>query len=148
MNLYNGEILDYKYSNKNDNNLVIPVVSNIANNSLLHSDQGVQFTSYEYTRILKEKNVTISMSHVGECYDNARIESFFGHFKDDLRLFYKPTNTEEMTKAIDNMIYYYNNERIVTKLKMSPVEYRTLINLYKFLDKPKNVLVKSLFYLT
>ncbi len=55
MNLYNGEILDYKYSNKNDNNLVIPVVSNIANNSLLHPDQGVQFTSYEYTRILKEK---------------------------------------------------------------------------------------------
>ncbi len=65
------------------------------------------------------------MSHVGECYDNVRIESFFGHFKDDLSLFYKPTNIEEMTKAIDNMIYYYNSKRIVTKLKISPVEYRT-----------------------
>ncbi len=36
MDLYNGEIVDYKYSNKNDNNLVIPVISNIANNILLY----------------------------------------------------------------------------------------------------------------
>ncbi len=129
MDLYNGEIVKYKYSNRNDNDLLIPTVKEINNNSLIHSDQGFQFTSYEYTRVLREKNVTISMSHVDECYDNARIESFFGHFKDELKAFYQPNNSIEMQEAINKTIYYYNNQRINLKLKMSPVQYRTQMNI-------------------
>ncbi len=125
MDLYNGEIVSYNYSNSNNNDLVISKIKDLPNNTLIHSDQGIQFTSLDYSRILSEKNIIISMSHVGECYDNARIESFFGHFKDDLKLFHEYSNTTELQKAINETMYYYNNERIHTKLKMSPVQYRT-----------------------
>lgn len=125
MDLYNAEIVGYNYSNSNNNALVLDIFDCVPSNSLIHSDQGVQFTSIEYTRILQERNITISMSHVGECYDNARMESFFGHFKDDLSKFCTYSNSEELREAIDWTISYYNNRRIHTTLKMSPVEYRT-----------------------
>jgi putative transposase len=48
---------------------------------LHHSDRGSQYTSIEYLRLLREKGVTISMSGVGNCYDNAMMESFWGTLK-------------------------------------------------------------------
>lgn len=57
--------------------------------------------------------------------DNGAMENFFGRLK--VEMFYgekfESVNTfiEELKKYID----YYNNERIVSKLKMSPVQFRT-----------------------
>jgi putative transposase len=48
---------------------------------ILHSDRGTQFTSYEYQQFLKDHNITLSMSDVGRCGDNAPAESFFGMLK-------------------------------------------------------------------
>lgn len=48
---------------------------------ILHSDRGTQFTSYEYQQFLKDHNITLSMSDVGHCGDNAPAESFFGMLK-------------------------------------------------------------------
>lgn len=46
-----------------------------------HSDQGSQYTSREYTALLVTHKIHSSMSDVGNCYDNAPIESFFATLK-------------------------------------------------------------------
>ena len=91
---------------------------------ILHSDQGFHYTNPEYQKILKDNKIIQSMSRKGNCIDNAPMESFFGHFKDEVD--YKNCKTfEELVEKIDEYIYYYNNKRYQwNKLKMAPVEYR------------------------
>jgi len=64
------------------------------------------------------------MSRKGNCIDNAPVESFFGHLKDDVD--YKSCRTfEELQLLIENYIDHYNNRRAQWDLKkMTPVEYR------------------------
>jgi putative transposase len=90
---------------------------------MLHSDQGSQFTSLLYRKIAEQKNITLSMSRVGNCYDNAAKESFFGHFKEEFYIYYNPQSQEELYQNITEFIYYYNNERIQIRFKMSPMQY-------------------------
>ena len=65
-----------------------------------------------------------SMSDKGSCIDNAPIESFFGHMKDELD--YKSCATfKELLLAIEEYMRYYNYERKQwTRKKMAPIEYR------------------------
>ncbi len=51
---------------------------------IMHSDQGFHYTNPIFRRKLKDLKITQSMSRKGNCLDNAPIESFFGHFKDEL----------------------------------------------------------------
>lgn len=46
-----------------------------------HSDQGVQYASERYRRLLRERGITCSMSRCGNCWDDAPIESFFATLK-------------------------------------------------------------------
>ncbi len=73
--------------------------------------------------VCKYSSVSISMSHVGECYDKAQMESIFGQIKDDFYIFYNPKSEEELLKNINEYSNYYNNERIQIRLKMSSVMY-------------------------
>ncbi|WP_116892223.1 DDE-type integrase/transposase/recombinase [Bacillus thuringiensis] len=49
--------------------------------TLFHSDQGSPFTSYTVTDFCKQQQIQQSMSHKGNCWDNAVMESFFSIFK-------------------------------------------------------------------
>lgn len=91
---------------------------------LIHSDQGAHYTSPDYTQAIKELNMIQSMSRRGNCIDNAPIESFFGHLKDDVD--YKSCKTfAELQIMIKEYIEYYNNHRPQWDLKkMTPVQYR------------------------
>lgn len=93
-------------------------------NLTIHSDQGFHYTHPIFRMKLRKFGITQSMSRKGNCLDNAPIESFFGHLKDELD--YKDCKTfEELKDKIDEYIYYYNNERYQwSKNKMTPVEYR------------------------
>lgn len=51
---------------------------------LHHSDRGSQYTSQAYQQLLKSHRCQVSMSRVGNCYDNAPMESFFGTLKSEL----------------------------------------------------------------
>lgn len=128
VDLYNNEIKEYSVHYHNDNSLVKSVLDiiNLSGVEIMHSDQGAQFTSYMYTEELsKYEGLQISMSHVGDCYDNAQMESIFGHIKDDFYLFYNPQSEEELYDNLKQYVKYYNEKRIQIKLKMSPVQYRT-----------------------
>jgi transposase InsO family protein len=48
-----------------------------------HSDRGIQYASHEYTELLKQHEITISMSRKGNPYDNAACESFLKTLKHD-----------------------------------------------------------------
>ena len=124
-----GEMLAHNVSH----NLTMPIVLNTIeklsqnislDDVLIHSDQGFHYTNPEYQKLLKDNNVIQSMSRKGNCIDNAPMESFFGHFKDEVD--YKNCKTfAELVAKIDEYMYYYNNERYQwSKLKMAPVQYR------------------------
>jgi putative transposase len=91
---------------------------------MIHSDQGFHYTHPIYIQKLKEAKITQSMSRKGNCLDNAPIESFFGHFKDELD--YSGCDTfEELKKKVSEYIYDYNNKRYQWELgKRTPVQYR------------------------
>jgi transposase InsO family protein len=126
-----NEILAYEISD----NLKLELATNtiekltrkrfkLAENCFIHSDQGVHYTSPEFQNLLKSKGISQSMSRKGNCWDNAPMESFFGHMKDNIDL--KNCRTlEEVKKEIKKFINYYNNHRYQWGLKkMTPVEYR------------------------
>lgn len=52
--------------------------------TIIHSDQGAQYTSIKFISLLKDSQLRQSMSRRGCCWDNAPQESFYGHMKDEL----------------------------------------------------------------
>jgi putative transposase len=91
---------------------------------ILHSDQGFHYTHPLFQKRVKKLNITQSMSRKGNCWDNAPMESFFGHFKDEVD--YKECNSFiELKQMVDSYIEEYNNHRYQWGLKkMTPVQYR------------------------
>lgn len=91
---------------------------------MFHSDQGVHYTSKVFSTYLTYKNITQSMSRRGKCTDNGPMESFFGHFKDEVD-YSKVRSLEEMQKLVTEYVIYYNQQRGQwNRKKMSPVNYR------------------------
>ncbi len=98
-------------------------------NYTLHSDQGVHFTCNDYRKVLEDSNTIQSMSRRGNCLDNAPIESFFGHLKDEID--YKECRSvEELRGMLKDYVKYYNNERPQWDLKRkTPAEARVELGL-------------------
>lgn len=93
--------------------------------AIFHSDQDWQYQHTEYQRLLAEHNITQSMSRKDNCIDNGAMENFFSKLK--VEMFYSEhfKTVDEFISCLKDYIDYYNNERIISKLKMSPVQYRT-----------------------
>lgn len=93
-------------------------------NAMIHSDQGFHYTNPLYADAIQKLGMVQSMSRKGNCIDNAPIESFFGHLKDEVD--YKSCKTfEELYALFEEYMRYYNHERHQWKLKkMTPVAYR------------------------
>lgn len=96
----------------------------VTSKTMLHSDQGGHYTNPEYIKKVQGLKIKQSMSRKGNCIDNAPIESFFGHLKDDVD--YKKAKTfEELNNMISEYMDYYNNRRYQWEIKkMTPVQYR------------------------
>ena len=125
-----GEIVGWNTARHLQMNIVLDTLESLKKNVrslkniLIHSDQGVHYTNPEYINNIKEMEMIQSMSRKGSCIDNAPIESFFGHMKDDVN--YKKNKTfEELRLQVEEYVRYYNNERPQWgRKKMTPVEYR------------------------
>ena len=79
----------------------------------------------EFQRLLKECNITQSMSRKGNCLDNSVMENFFGRLKVEMYYSEKFEIVNAFIQKLHEYIKYHNNERISLKLKTSPVKYRT-----------------------
>ena len=77
---------------------------------ILHSDQGVQFTSWNFVNFCKDNNITQSMSKAGCPYDNAPMERFYNTFKSN---FYNVTSfsnvamMDEITMKIGTIMFAF-----------------------------------------
>jgi putative transposase len=127
------EILAYQLSTslemgivyKTLDKLVTSLDGNVHPEALLHSDQGFHYTHPEYRKRVKELGFTQSMSRKGNCLDNSPIESFFGHFKDEVDATTCKT-VAELRRKIEDYMEYYNSARYQWGLKkMTPEQFRS-----------------------
>ena len=131
IDLFNREVVAYTQSERPWFGMVQSMVEKAFTlrdgftNLVLHSDRGWQYLMPNYKKLLKQHNVTISMSRKGNCYDNAAAESFFATLKNEMFHGESFDSIEQLKSAIDDYIHYYNHERIRLPLGgLSPVEYR------------------------
>lgn len=121
-----GEIVAWHLSEHLTMELVLTMMERMKRfpGAMIHSDQGFHYTNPEYIETVNLRAMIQSMSRKANCIDNAPIESFFGHLKDDVD--YKNCVTfEQLRSLIENYIRYYNQERAQwDRNKMTPVEYR------------------------
>ena len=97
------------------------------NGLIMHSDQGWQYQHKYYQEELKKHGIIQSMSRKGNCYDNCIMETFFGRLKNEMYYGHEKEfkSFDDFSKAIQEYINYYNNERIQGKTKwMPPALYR------------------------
>ena len=95
-------------------------------NALLHhSDQGSQYTSEQFQKLLADHGVTCSMSRSGDCWDNAAMESFFSTLKIERtnRTAYR-NRDEAKADGFDYLERFYNLRRRHSTLDyVSPADY-------------------------
>lgn len=90
-----------------------------------HSDQGAQYTASSYLKLLRQHQITISMSRRGDCYDNAIVESCFATLKTELihRCSFL-TRQQACAEIFDYIEIFYNRQRRHSALHyLSPVDY-------------------------
>lgn len=132
---FTKQVLSYAISDNLKLDFVLLTVEQLIRNhrisldeeTIIHSDRGVHYTSYKFIEIVKDSNLRQSMSRRANCWDNAPQESFFGHMKDEIDVS-NCTDFCEVKDIIDDWIDYYNNERYQWDLaKLSPNEYYSYI---------------------
>lgn len=92
---------------------------------LHHSDQGSQYTSEQFQRLLQAHGITCSMSRQGDVWDNSAMESFFASLKKE-RVHRRTYSTRDEAKAdvFDYVERFYNPRRRHSTIGyVSPAEY-------------------------
>ncbi len=96
-----------------------------ASNLMHHSDRGSQYASQAYQDVLREHNITCSMSRKGNCWDNAMMESFFATLKKERvhREVYR-TRDSARQSIFEYIEMFYNRHRQHSALGyLSPMQY-------------------------
>ncbi|EID7216326.1 IS3 family transposase [Escherichia coli] len=132
LDLFNGEIVAWETACRPTEELVKRMLNKgleslaEGEKSLLHSDQGWHYRIKSYQSALADKGLVQSMSRKGNCLDNAVMENFFGHLKEEIYYRRDYRSVEELENAVNEYITYWNQKRIKLSLGgLSPVEYRT-----------------------
>ena len=96
--------------------------------TVLHSDHGSQYTSWAFGQRLRATGLLASMGTVGDCYDNAMMESFWGTMQLELLDTKEWSTRDELANAIFEWIEcWYNPKRRHSSIGMhSPVTFETL----------------------
>lgn len=128
--LYDNSIVAYKTDKEQSIKLVLDTIKaarrkeKITAELQLHSDQGFQYTSQAYFNLTQSYGITPSMSRRGNPYDNALAENFFSILKTECTHRVKFAGYDEARLIISEYINFYNNYRIQTKTKLTPLEKR------------------------
>jgi transposase InsO family protein len=97
---------------------------------LHHSDQGSQYTSDAYATLLNTALAQSSMSRVGNCYDNAVVESFFATLKTECVTAPFATRAQARTTIFEYLEVWYNRQRFHSSLGyLSPVDFEQQFSL-------------------
>ena len=106
--LFDGYIVAHHLSARNDVAMVTKTLKKarqkeMVTGTLLHSDQGHQYCSHAYYVLTKAYKLMPSMSRKANCWDNAPIESFFGHLKEEALRQYPILSFKETQQIIDEL---------------------------------------------
>ena len=121
IDLYDRKVVAYKISKRNDNKLVMDTLNEAiakrkdVHGLIIHSDQGFQYTSYEYKAICESNGITISMSRKGTPIDDSPIESWHALLKKETLYNNNITSLEEYIQLVEEWIEFYNTTRIKGK---------------------------------
>ncbi len=133
LDMFDGSIVSYNISTSPNFEQIKDMLTKafesnpILNGLIFHSDQGWQYQMKSYHKLLKDKGIIQSMSRKGNCMDNGIMECFFGKLKNEMFYGheYEFNTIDELVRAIEEYIDYYNNKRIRVKNKgLSPIVYR------------------------
>ena len=92
-----------------------------------HSDQGSQYTSHDFRALLSGVSCRPSNSSVGNCYDNAVIESFFSTLKTECAYYKFETRAEARLVIFEYIEVWYNRKRLHSSLGyLSPARFEQI----------------------
>lgn len=136
LDCFNGEIIALSMDNNMKKELCIQTVEQMKerygrqlNGMIFHSDRGSQYTSQAFKEALAACGIVQSLSGVGHCFDNSRMESFWATLKKE-KIYriaaYKLTREQVKTIIFRYIFVYYNRIRINTfnPSGLPPVKYR------------------------
>ena len=118
LDLYDRKIVAYKISDRNNLKIVIDTLNEAiekrknVHGVILHSDQGFQYTSFQYKKICESNGITISMSRKGTPIDDSPMESFHGILKKETLYNNDITNLTEYIDIVKDWLLFYNTVRI------------------------------------
>lgn len=128
LDIFNREVVGFSFSGQHDHKLILSALQDaLGKNSApqyLHSDQGSEYQSYAYFDTLKYYGIKASFSKKASPWQNGYQESFYSEFKNDLGDTSRFETLGEFIEGLYKQIYYYNNQRIHTALKMPPALFR------------------------
>lgn len=128
IDLFTREVVGVDVSRFHNRFLVIgallDALENFSPPQIVHSDQGSEYDSRDFVDLVLERGVKFSMSRKGSPWENSYQESFYGKFKSEFGDFNRFPDLGELIEEIYHQIHYYNNQRIHTSLKMTPIQFR------------------------
>ncbi len=128
LDLYSRYVLSWRLSNSLESTFCLEALEmafKVNVPQIVNSDQGVQFTSHAYLDLVKSKDVRVSMSGKGRCWDNIFVERFWRTAKYEEVYLHQYEDATEAHKSIENYIQKYNTKRL-----HSALGYRTPEEVY------------------
>ena len=130
LDLYAKMPIGLSMSSRNDTKLVIDCLKDVTTRMklekgcIIHSDRGSTYASKEYQDLIRQSNLTCSMSRKGDCWDNAPMESFFGKLKTEWITRKFKTKKEAMRSIYEYVWDFYPRQRPHASLNYeTPIEY-------------------------
>ena len=130
IDLFSRRVLSYHISPQNNTALIKRTFCKAFDfrgqpeNLIFHSDQGAQYTAYEFRKMLRDLGVKQSFSNPGCPYDNAVAESFFSIMKQEELSHNYYNSLKELEDTVSEYIEFYNTMRPHKRLKgMSPTVF-------------------------
>ena len=129
IDLYNREIVGHSCGPRKDAQLVRAAFATLpfplSDIEVFHTDRGSEFDNTAIDEMLEVFGIERSLSRKGCPYDNAVIESANNSLKRGLVHRMEFTDTQHLRRELNYYVWWYNNERIHSRLGyMSPVEFR------------------------
>ncbi len=121
-------VLSWRLSNTLDTRFCLEALEEafeIGTPDIFNSDQGCQYTSRDFTRALEAREVKISMSGKGRCFDNILIERLWRSIKYEEVYIRRYETGKEAYNGLREYLKFYNEKRLHQSL-----DYRTPATAY------------------
>ena len=129
IDLYDRHVVSYVISKRNDLKLVMDTLNEALKKEknvhglIIHSDQGFQYTSYEYKASWESNRIQLSMSRKETPIDDSPIESWHALLKKETLYNNNITSLQEYILLVEDWILFYNTNRLKSKVKKKRKTY-------------------------